>query len=119
MSEYMASRSLADRLIEKKGRAIVVRRLVKVEADNPWELPDETDNDDHPAFGVFIGKTLENRDGTIIQKENETVLVAALNLSIVPTTEDLIIDGAATRVIAAVEPVKPGEEDVLFSIDLK
>lgn len=118
MSEYMASRSLADRLIEKKGRAIVVRRLDKTEPDNAWEQPIVV-NDDHDAFGVFIGKTLENRDGTIIQKENETVLVAALNLSIVPTTEDLIIDGAVTRVIAAVEPTKPGAEDVLFSIELK
>ena len=91
---------------------------MKTPAANEWEQPSVV-NSDQSIKGVFLGKLKENIKGELIQSDLETVLIAALNLTTVPTTDDLIIDNSRQRVIVTVETVKPGDEAVFYSIRLK
>lgn len=118
MTEYTTLIALADRLIRKKGRTIILRRVTKTPAANEWEQPSIV-NSDQTIKGVFLGKLKRNINGEIIETDIETVLIAALDLTTVPTTDDLIIDGSRQRVIVKIEPVKPGDESVFYSIGLK
>lgn len=118
MTEYTNAINLASRLIAKKGREIVIRRENKTEATNEWEK-DTIDNSDYLVSGVFLGTKQKNRKGEVIEMEMEMVLVAAKDFELVPTIDDLLIDCGVVRTIVAVDPLKPGDENIMYEIGLK
>lgn len=118
MTEYTASIALTDRLIRKKGRAITLRRSITTPGEKPYDPPVVT-SEDYETTGVFLFGVKENRSGEIIEQENETVMVPAFDLPILPATDDVVIDGGVQRVILSVRATKPGDEAIFYRIELK
>ena len=118
MTEYTASIALAGRLIHKKGRAIIVRRIIRTPNENPLDPPTLV-NEDYNVAGVFLFGVRENRNSEVVEQETEVVMISALNLPIVPTPEDVIVDGGVQRVILTVQVTKPGAEEILYKMELK
>jgi hypothetical protein len=115
MTEYTSAINLASRLIIKKGRTVTLRRFDETPGAQPWDPPTVV-NDDHSIKAVFLGKMKQDRDGTLIQSDEELVLVAAKDLTIVPTTDDVIVDGSTILKIATADDLKPGDENVMYTL---
>jgi len=120
MTEYTQAIALTDRLIKKKGRDILIKRANKTENSDPWKQ-DTEDSSDFKVKGFFLGKMKTNREEQVIQSDIETVLVAAKDLEVIPTTEDSLVDCLAekTYTIEFVDTLKPGDENILFTIGIK
>ena len=118
MTEYTNAIALALRLINKKGRTILLRRVTKADTGSPWK-PGAVSNSDISVKGVFLGTTNFNREGELVTTENEHILIAASGLAVVPAVNDLIIDSTETLKILNVDPLKPGDEAVLYTIEVK
>ena len=130
MTEYTNSINIAGKLITKKGRDIIIRRGNKTEPSDPWKQDSENESDYrvkgfffNESFGRFASSRRgnQNRANDVVQTNNETVLVAALNLSIVPTTEDTLVDCLVDKAytIIFVDSLKPGSEDIIYSIGIR
>ena len=117
MTEYTSAIALASRLIIKKGRTITLRRLNETPAANEWDKGSVA-NDDHPVKGVFLGRMKIDRDGTLVRSESDTLLIAALNLTIVPVTADVILDGSTQFSILTVDELKPGDEEIMYTLGI-
>jgi len=80
------ARSLADRLIDKFGKTVVIRRTTRTAYDGATG----TGGDENAPVDYTVKVTppteftLKRIDGTLIEEGDEVVSVAALNLAIVP-----------------------------------
>jgi hypothetical protein len=86
----------------------------------PWELdPTATETSTSaPAVVVPIRKGLI--DGESIQAGDETVLIAGLSLgTIIPRTDDKILDEGAEKAIVAVQRIRPGKTDFLWKLQVR
>lgn len=117
MTEYTNAIALALKLINKKGRTIILSRVSKADTGTPWK-PGAPTNDNHIIKGVFLGTTSFNKEGELVSTDNEHILIAASGLAIRPTIADLIVDSAETLKILSVGDLKPGDEDVLYTLEV-
>jgi len=119
MTEYTQSITNANTAIRKKGRDICIQRtVITTSTSTPWTVPTDSPSS-HLTKGVFLDYSSHEVDGTLILAEDQKVLVAALGLDIVPTTKDKIIDGDDTWAIKAVKPLKPGDEAIIYELQVR
>ena len=119
MGEYDSVIELAERLIRKKGRAIVLRRTVKTPPDpsKPWTV--DTQNFNYNRIGVFINFEEKQIDGTLIHQEDQRLLFSAKNLLIIPSVEDVVIDETAEWKIIWIRPLKPGMQTIIYEAQVR
>lgn len=120
MGEYDSAIALAARLISKKGRAATIRRLATTtpDASKPWRV-DAAAPTDYPVRAVFLDYEKNEIDGTNVQAGDQKCLVAASGLAIEPAPPDVVVDGAVVWTIVKTKPLRPGDDNVFFDIQLR
>jgi hypothetical protein len=126
VTEYSSAIDLAARLIIKKGREVIFRHLetdtTTVNPDRPWDKPAPLKGDQKLKM-VFLDYEQKRIDGTAIKTNDKQVLMFAKGVKYEPTTKDKIIDlpkdGGKLWNIVNVEIVKPGEEAVMYILQVR
>ena len=119
MTEYTQSIKNADKAIRKKGRDICIERTeITTNASTPWIVPSETVSR-HVTKGVFLDYSIAEIDGSLIQSEDQKVLIPSLNLGLEPSTKDKIVDGEINWSIKSVKPLKPGGESIIYEVQVR
>ena len=130
MVDYVAFRSLAERLIEANGRDI---SLVRRDQDNPtdpakpWRGSTEAATITVVVKGVFIEFEKEDFDGTLVRRGDKRILIAdksvtdeggsATNLKI--EDYDHVLDGGTRWKIMKAELIEPGPLRIMFDLHVR
>lgn len=121
MSEYSSFIDLAARLIIKKGRLAKFRHVVEgtvTDPDRPWETKPAPPFDQDLKM-VFLDYEQGVIDGTKIKTGDQQVLMFAKGVLNDPTTKDKIIDGGKTWNIVKADVLKPGDETVMYTLQVR
>lgn len=126
MTEYTSAIDLAARLIIKKGREVIFRHretdTASVDEDRPWDKPAPLEGDQKLKM-VFLDYDQKVIDGTKIKSKDKQVLMFAKGVRFTPTTKDFLIDlpkdGGKFWKILDVEILSPGEEAVMFTLQVR
>lgn len=128
MSEYQSAIDLAARLIIKKGREAIFRvprAPVAVDPDRPWDktTPSGSTPDDQTLKMVFLDYEQKEIDGTDIKSGDKQVLMFAKGVRNTPKSGNKIVElpkhGGATWNIVSVEALKPGEDVVMYTLQVR
>lgn len=118
MGEYDTVIATALRLIQKKGRGIIIQREVVLETPldpaTPWRVAN-ADPDEYPARACFLHYTT-NRQDTDKVDQDEKMLLAAAGLTITLQKTDRIYDPERARTLAILEPktIQPGSQIIYY-----
>lgn len=126
MSEYTSAIDLAARLIIKKGREAVFQHFVAgtiANPDKPWETTPRPPVEQTLKM-VFLDYEQGVIDGTKIKMGDKQVLMFAkgvLNdpVAMADKIKELPKHGGATWAIIKSEPLKPGEETVMYTLQVR
>lgn len=130
MSQYDSLRATATRLINQFGRSITVQRNSEPVAANqakPWEVvaPNRAAPQTVVVNGVVVPIMHKRIDGTAVLKTDKTCYVSAADVETafdMPLRPlDTIVDSrdARTYVVQDVEDISPGDQLVLFVLQLR
>lgn len=127
MTEYSSAIDLAARLIIKKGREVMFayRSSVPTAEVNVDRPQDKAVPDDYrqKMKMVFIGYEQSAINGTDILQGDQQAYMFAKGAKRAPTKKDLIFEmpknGGKPMNIIKVEIIKPGEEDVLYILQVR
>ena len=125
MADFAA---LADRLITKNGRTIVLRSTTRTptDADKPWAAATESETDTD-TVGVFLDIAASDFQARVsavsrLVIANVEVKVASVLIPgtcpVEPTTAMKIVDGDRIWGIARVEKIEPGDGVSLYIVAL-
>lgn len=127
MTEYTSAINLAARLIIKKGREVVFHYRNSASSADP--NPERPEDKAAPVVQtqtlkmVFIGYEQKAINGTDIITGDQQVYMFAKGTLRAPTRKDLIFEtakhGGEAWNIVEVETIKPGEEDVLYILQVR
>lgn len=125
MTEYTSAIDLAARLIIKKGREAVFRSVkpgTVADPDRPWDqTPAPPDN--QTLRMVFLDYEQKQVDGNDVKSGDKQVLMFAKGVRNLPKIGDKIIElpkhGGATWNIMMVDSLKPGEEVVMHTLQVR
>lgn len=130
MVDYVAFRSLAERLIEANGRDIsLVRRDQGNPTDpaKPWRDSTEVATITVVVKGVVIEFEKEDFDGTLVRRGDKRILIAdksvideggsAANLKI--EDYDHVLDGGTRYKILSAELIEPGPLRIMFDLQVR
>lgn len=124
--DYTATQILANRLIDKFGGTLYIRRTTTTDAPiDPWNVGTTETITDHEVFGALLNYRNQDIDGTKIQQQDKQALVSAKGLSIEPTTNDLVIvkDDAGVVIdsyqIVMPNPLRPNPQGPVVYWDLQ
>lgn len=110
MSIFAKAQATAQRLIDKYGRTITLRRG-NPGAYNPTSGGfSGASTVDHTVKAVFTNYNEAEIDGEIIQRDDMRVLIAGTK----PEKDDILIDGSKKSTIVNVKETKPGDLAVLW-----
>lgn len=121
MTEYTSAINLAARLIIKKGRLVTHRHLTTdavPDAQRPWDKAAPLKADQQMKV-VVLAYSANLIDGTTIMAKDRQILMFAKGLNNEPTVKDLIWDQGAWWEVKAVEDIRPGDEAVLFILQVR
>ena len=124
MTEYTSAIDLAARLIIKKGRQVLVRHLETdaqlVDPNRPWDKPEPLPSDISTKV-VFIDYELKFIDGQTIKTKDKQGYMFAKGAPFKPTNKDKVYDKIDKKWwnIMEVETIAPGDEDVLYILQLR
>lgn len=126
MSEYTSAIDLAARLIIKKGREAVFQHFVAgtiANPDKPWETTPKPPVEQTLKM-VFLDYEQGVIDGTKIKMGDKQVLMFAkgvLNdpVAMADKIKELPKHGGATWAIIKVDTLKPGEETVMYTLQVR
>lgn len=104
------ARATAQRLVDKYGKAITIRRTVS--SYDPATGTETTTNTDYSTkTAPPENYRLDQIDGTLVKRGDQRLLVAAQGLSIEPSAQtDSVIMDATTWAVVAVEAIWSGEQ---------
>lgn len=130
MSRYDGFRALATRLITKNGRLVTIQRpgeATPVDATKPWEVTadDKPVPQEGTVRGVIVPIMHKRIDGTAVLATDKTCFISAqdiensFDMPLQPL--DLVVDSVNSRtfVVQDVEDISPGEQYVLFILQLR
>lgn len=126
MSEYQSAIDLAARLIIKKGREAIFQHFVAGEVanpDKPWEKTPRPPVEQTLKM-VFLDYEQKDIDGTKIKSGDKQVLMFAKGVLNDPVAnadkiKELPKHGGATWAIVKSEPLKPGDETVMYTLQVR
>jgi hypothetical protein len=117
--DYAAMRDKADVLLEKFGKAGIIRR--ETLGGGPPHNPGDPTVTDHACTLVVTKFRSDEIDGTRILATDHKVLVAAGGLEVEPhpTTDKVVAGGLVLAIVAPVMPVKPADTVVLWILQAR
>lgn len=121
MGAYDNAVALARRLIDKKGGPLTLRSFMATagaDPEKPWRPGGNTAVDQTPR-GVFLDYEEKYVDGTSILRGDQRVFLAADGLTAPPEEEGLVIRGTQTWKIIKVKELKPGEQSIMFELQVR
>ena len=122
MADYSKIASRADQSLRRKGGIVMLRQVVNGEYD-PDLGTAPTTTADYEGTGVKFNYEAENIDGTLIQAGDQKLLLSPLQRNgtpmPTPTTADLVLFGAASYTVKAVETTAPVDVAVLHTLQLR
>lgn len=121
MAEYDSAVATALRLINLKGKTVTFKTkgLTTPDANEPWN---KTKGSPTPigtpkAVEVSLQRKYANREN--IRETDIQLLVAASGLGFVPSTDHLVDIGSDTYQVVAVDRLKPGDQDIMYTVILR
>lgn len=119
MSDFYAEMvEVADELLVEFGEPAVLRQ-VTITAPNPaepWNAVGTTV--DVPTTAVWLDEVTDYRDGELVGKSKQTVLLTPITPA-VPTLKDVLVRaGSEIWSILSAEPVRPGSTTVLYELSV-
>jgi hypothetical protein len=130
MGAYDSARAFVQRVIQKKGRAITLRRsdptAALVDVAKPWLGRQQADQDvaTYAVFDDVVLADMTTRLGagagtSAVEGEDAVAFVAAKDLPWEPDQGTRIVDGARTFEVVRVGVVKPGADPILYALGLR
>lgn len=126
MAEYDSARALARRLIDTKGRDLILRTVADgtlPDSAQPWDPADTKSTTDTTVRGVVVPASREFQEGSLVRVAEKTAYIAAspsaTGSDISISQKDLIIDGGRAYRIVEFNLLAPGEQDVLYTLQLR
>ncbi|MCY0910839.1 hypothetical protein [Massilia antarctica] len=123
MTDYTKTAARADQSLRRKGGTVVLRRAVPGGYDTGTGTGTADSTADYPGTGVKVAYRAEDIDGTLIRAGDQKLLLSPTQRDgapmPTPTTADLILIGAVSFTVAAVEKVEPTNIPVLFTLQLR
>ncbi len=122
MTDYSKTAARADQSLRRKGGIVVLRQVVTGPYDPDLGTAPITTTD-YEGTGVKINYEAENIDGTLIQAGDQKLLLSPLQRNGLPmpqpTNADLVLFGAASYSVTAVETTAPVDVAVLHTLQLR
>lgn len=122
MANTAGLKNLATKLIGTQGNSQVVqiRRVTDGAAGaTPWK-PASPTSADESVNGTVLAISDEKVDGTLVQRGDRLVLIAAQDVKNgKPTTADSIVIGGAQHKIINMEVVGPSGDDILYKVQVR
>ncbi len=123
MAEFDNALTFSLRLITKKGETSTLRRKVDgtpVDAAKPWE-PGTPTFDDTSVKAVWLNYDVNRVDGQLIQSQDQSVTVAAKDLTVVPDpSTDVIVRADGQRwTIVDVRPLNPNGQTIIYELQVR
>lgn len=116
--DYARSKAVADRLIERYGKAGNIRRAGTPTGAAHNQTPGAPVS--HPAKFVTLKYATKDIDGVRVLATDKKVLCAVGSLAIAPTTSDLLVEATgAPYKIMAVDALEPGDTTLLYWIQAR
>lgn len=112
--DYSRMASTANRLIDRFGRAMAIRRA-GVETGPPHDPTFEPPTD-HACRGVVLDFDNREIDGTLILATDRRVYLSLAGLEIEPSASDRLVVGTDSLSIERVKPLAPGGIALLYEI---
>lgn len=128
MAEYDSARALAERLIDKKGRPLTLRKVTDTvdtpDADpRPWvPAASQVAEVSLTVRGVVLDAKRTFFDGSLIKIVDKLAYIAVKDTGAADITinkKDVITDGAREYRIEELELLAPGSQDVLYILGLR
>lgn len=117
--------TLAERLIEKNGRTLDLKRQSSTPSDaaKPWRGGQATYAEEVDVIGVVVEYDEEEIDGDIIRRGDKRALVAVNSLPEVGrpdlTKFHNLFDGTSVYSIVNVSVIEPGAVRIMYDIQLR
>jgi hypothetical protein len=118
LSDYSEDRAGAIEAIKEDGGPAILRRETEEPTAEPWNPTFVTV--DHPCTVVVTSYRAEEVDGTLVQRRDRKVLMAA-DVAVEPSTSDaLVIDGRVFQIVS-VDPLQPapGGVTVMYTVQAR
>lgn len=118
MGEYDRSVAQALRMIENKGRSIVLR----TKSGNYLPSEDDfanADHDDVTVKALFTEYKDNQVDGELIRRGDKRLLIAAAALASSPAGRELVIDGDDTYKVIDIKTLQPGDAAILYYLQVR
>lgn len=115
MSFYGGLADTAKKLIADKGRTVTLRST-GAQVYNPITDTMTGGNTDTSVKAVFTAFKQTEIDGTLIQRGDKKVLLAA---GIEPKGNDIIVDGGAHYRVVDIMAVQPGDTTILYTLQAR
>lgn len=115
-------RTIAKSLINGEGQAIIFRRTTTT--NNPTTGTPTTSNSDTPLRAYVGARKRQFINGSLVVVPGEKVLIAALDLAVVPVAGDTVILGATEsaglrrKVVSARASGAQGQ-DIMYSLEVE
>jgi hypothetical protein len=119
MTVYTEIIAEAKALIDEFGRSMILRQNTNVTAEDvsqPWDGVGIT-NLDTTVKGVFLSNHQRYINNTVVRAGDQLLYLSASSLGdIVPSQQDLIVDGSDIWKIINITPIKPGDENIMYTL---
>jgi len=122
--DYVGIRASAAATITKNGKSATLRIPAQVASYDPVAgTGTPAAAVDYPCMVVEIGYKQGERDGTIVQAKDRLFLVAGLTTAGAALTQptsawQLIVSGVTLQIVT-VEPLNPGETNILYTVQCR
>ncbi len=115
--DYAAKAATATKLLQKFGGPITLRQTIQGEYDpDTGQVGQEII--DWPTFGAKFNYVQDHIDGTLIQRSDQELYMAAENIP-PPTTAYQVIVGTKTYPIITVQAVEPYNVPLLYILQIR
>lgn len=116
--DYANIASMADRLLTRFGVELTLTHSVKTpDGAQPWVITDESTTETVRAVAWDYKQS--EIDGDNVRQGDRRYLLAALNLTSPPKTDDLLGDGTTTLRVVSVVSVQPGDTGIVYAVQCR
>jgi hypothetical protein len=117
--DYSEDRTAADEAIAEYGQSGYLRRTAAGSGADPWN-PGSGTVTDYPIRFVLVDYSERDRDGTLIQQNDQQALISVGSLPTEATDADQLVDSQSKVFeIVAIRPLEPGGTVVLYTAQVR
>ena len=106
-------------LLQANGTTYTLRRTTRTAVSGkPWDVASTTDSD-ITVYGMLDDYTERERDGVAVQATDRRYIIAAKDMTVVPTPGDKLLDGTLSMEVVSVRTVRAAATDVLYYLQVR